>query len=140
MELKSVYGHKINQLGRLFTKKLNDLLSVHGLHASQWSVILYLHDRQRCTQVELAHYLNVEAPTVTRTLARLEDHGFIKREEGRDKREKRITLTEDAEAIFSKCYVASQSVERKALEGISPEDLEIFNRVIEKMNENLNGV
>lgn len=139
MELKSVYGHKINQLGRLFTKNLNVLLSAHGLHTSQWSMILYLHNRQGCTQVELAHYLNVEAPTVTRTLARLEDHGFIKREEGRDKREKWITLTEEAEAIFSKCYEASKNVESKALEGISPEELEIFNRIIEKMNENLNA-
>ena len=138
MEIKSAYGHKINQLGRLFTRKLNELLSAQGLHASQWSMILYLHERGHCTQVELAHYLNVEAPTVTRTLARLESIGLIKREEGQDKREKRITLTDDAQEIFEKCYNASQRIENNVLNGIEQKELEVFNRVIQKMSENLN--
>lgn len=138
MELKYAYGHKINQLGRLFTKKMNELLSAQGLHASQWSLILYLHDHKRCTQVELAQYMNVEAPTVTRTLARLESLGFIRREEGRDKREKWITLTDDVQAIFEECYNASRSIENNVLNGIDQEELDVFNRVIEKMTENLN--
>ena len=137
MEPIASYGHKVNQLGRLFTKKLNDRLSEKGLHASQWSMILYLHNRGRCTQVEMAHYFNIEPPTVTRTLARLEDLGFIAREEGKDKREKWITLTEASQAIFDTCLEASLAIEQSALSGIAPEDLETFNRVAAAMEENL---
>lgn len=41
-------------------------------------------------------YLNVEAPTITRTVARLEKLGLVRREEGADRREKIVYLTEKA--------------------------------------------
>ena len=36
------------------------------------------------TQKEIWQYLNVEAPTVTRTIVRLEESGWINRREGTD--------------------------------------------------------
>lgn len=43
---------------------------------------------------EISSYLGVEAPTMTRTLARLEKSGWITRTAGKDKREKLISLTD----------------------------------------------
>lgn len=133
-----LYGHNVNQLARNFTKKLNEKISPLGLYSSQWGIVLYLHKKGQCTQIELCKYLGVEAPTITRTLARMEKMGLVVRTEGKDKREKNIKLTEKANEEFPKWYKAAISVELEATTNISEEELDIFNKVVEKMMLNLN--
>lgn len=132
-----LYGHKVNQLARYFTKRLNEKISPLGLYSSQWGIVLYLHEKKQCTQVELSQYLGVEAPTITRTLTRLEEMGWIIREEGTDKRERHIRLTEKAYEIFPKWYEVSNSLEIEAVKGIDNNELEIFNNVLRKIMKNL---
>lgn len=133
-----LHGHNVNQLARSFTKKLNEKISPIGLYSSQWGIVLYLHKKKRCTQIELCKYLEVEAPTITRTLARMEDMGIVIRTEGKDKREKHIELTEKAYEEFPVWYEAATSVELEAIRNISQEELDIFNNVLGKMMMNLN--
>lgn len=133
-----LYGHNVNQLARSFTKKLNEKISPLGLFSSQWGIVLYLHKKGQCTQIELCKYLGVEAPTITRTLARMEEMGLVIRTEGKDKREKNIKLTDIANQEFPKWYEAAISVEVESISNISEEEVEIFNRVLEKMMMNLN--
>lgn len=133
-----LYGHNVNQLARSFTKKLNERISPLGLYSSQWGIVLYLHKKGQCTQIELCKYLGVEAPTITRTLARMEEMGLVIRTEGKDKREKNIILTEKANEEFPKWYEAAISVELESISNISEEEVEIFNKVVEKMMINLN--
>lgn len=133
-----LYGHNVNQLARSFTKKLNEKISPLGLYSSQWGIVLYLHKKGQCTQIELCKYLGVEAPTITRTLARMEEMGLVIRTEGKDKREKNIKLTEKANEEFPKWYEAAISVELESISNISEEEVEIFNKVVEKMMINLN--
>lgn len=133
-----LYGHNVNQLARSFTKKLNEKISPLGLYSSQWGIALYLHEKGQCTQIELCKYLGVEAPTITRTLARMEEMGLVIRTEGKDKREKNIKLTEKANEQFPKWYEAAISVELESITNISEEEVEIFNKVLEKMMINLN--
>ena len=133
-----LYGHNVNQLGRSYIKKLNEKISPLGLYSSQWGVVLYLHKNKQCTQIEICKYLGVEAPTVTRTLARLEEMDLVIRTEGKDKRERLIELTEKAKEQFPKWYEAATSIELEAVSNISEEELEIFNKVLEKIMSNLN--
>lgn len=133
----NLYGHKINQLARCFTKKLNEKIAPLDLYASQWGIIIYLHKVGECTQVELCHYLSVEAPTVTRTLKRMEEGGWILRIEGNDKREKRIRLTSRGLEMFPECYEIASSLETDIVKDFTKEELDIFNRVLEKMMKNM---
>jgi MarR family transcriptional regulator, transcriptional regulator for hemolysin len=132
-----LYGHNVNQLARSFTKKLNEKISPLGLYSSQWGIIVYLHKKETCTQIELCKYLGVEAPTITRTLARMEEMGLVIRTEGKDKRERNIELTEKSYKMFPKWYEAATSTELEAINNISDEEIEIFNNVLEKMMMNL---
>ena len=132
----NLYGHKVNQLARNFTKKLNEKIAPLGLYSSQWGIILYLHEKDQCTQIELCQYLGVEAPTITRTLTRMEEMGLVIRNEGRDKRERIIKLTEKAHEMFPKWHEEAKNIEIEAINNINKE-LEIFNSVLEKMMNNL---
>lgn len=134
----NIFGHKTNQLARSFTKKLNEKISPLGLYASQWGIILYLYENKQCTQIELSQYLGVEAPTITRTLARMEEMGWVVRQEGNDKRERRIKLTEKAYQMYPKWKQSSNSLETEAIQDIDKDELEIFNNILEKMLRNLN--
>nr|WP_326521611.1 MarR family transcriptional regulator [Tepidibacter aestuarii] len=133
----NLYGHKVNQLARCFSKKLNEKISPLGLYTSQWGIIVYLYKKRECTQVELSQYLHVEAPTITRTLSRMEKMGWVVRKEGKDKREKNIKLTEKAYEVFPKWDEAFKSLETDAIKNISEEELDIFNNILEKMTKNL---
>ncbi|MBD0407242.1 MarR family transcriptional regulator [Bacillus sp. 1021] len=92
--------HQINQCARLITKKANERLEPFGLYSSQWSILYCLKTIGPMTQKEIWSYLNVEAPTVTRTIKRLEENGWIQREQGEDKREKLVVLTKEAELKY----------------------------------------
>jgi MarR family transcriptional regulator, transcriptional regulator for hemolysin len=133
----NLYGHKVNQVARYFTKKLNEKLSPLGLYASQWGIILYLHEKNQCTQVEISQYLGVEAPTITRTLTRMEEMGWVIREEGNDKREKHIQLTEKAYEMFPKWYETASNIEIDVIKDIDKNELSIFNNILGKMMKNL---
>jgi MarR family transcriptional regulator for hemolysin len=133
-----LYGHNVNQLARSFTKKLNEKISPLGLYSSQWGIVLYLHKKKQCTQIELCKYMGVEAPTVTRTLVRMEEMGLVIRTEGKDKRERRIELTEKSYEMFPKWYEAAISIELEAINNISKEEIENFRNTLEKMMMNLN--
>ncbi|WP_238885567.1 MarR family transcriptional regulator [Clostridium sp. YIM B02551] len=133
----NLFGHKANQLARSFTKKLNEKISPLGLYSSQWAIILYLYENNQCTQIGLSQYLCVEAPTITRTLARMEELGWVIREEGKDKRERLIKLTEKAYEMYPKWKKASDSIEIEAIKDIDKDELEIFNNILEKMLKNL---
>ncbi|WP_019119089.1 MarR family winged helix-turn-helix transcriptional regulator [Brevibacillus massiliensis] len=132
-----VYGHKINQAARVFSKQLNERLSPLGLYSAQWGVILRLSEHGACTQTELSDYLCVEPPTMTRTLARMAESGWIVRETGADRRERKVCLTKAASEKFRSWQQASDELEAKALQNIDEQELAVFNRVIEQMMNNL---
>jgi DNA-binding MarR family transcriptional regulator len=132
-----LYGHVVNQLARKFKKKLDEQISPLGLYSSQWVIIFFLAGKEKVTQIEISQYLNVEAPTITRTLTRLEEEGWIKRESGKDRRERFVMLTQKAREKYDEWLKVSQDMEAKASAGISEKELFIFRRVIEQMHENL---
>lgn len=134
----NLYGQNINQLARSFTKKLNERISPLGLYSSQWGIVLYLYEKKQCTQIELSKYMGVEAPTITRTLARMEEMELIIRKEGKDKRERHIELTEKAYEMFPQWYEADKNLEKEAVSNIDEDELAIFNNVLEKIMTNLN--
>ena len=133
----NLYGNKVNQLARNFTKKLNEKICPLGLYSSQWGIILYLYEKKQCTQIKLCQYLGVEAPTITRTLTRMEEMGLVIRSEGKDKRERLIELTEKTYEMFPKWHEADQNIQIEATKNIDKDELEIFNNILDKMMKNL---
>lgn len=96
MDEKQHFFYIVSQTSRKFTKKFNERVSPTGLFSAQWAVIFRINQTGSCTQTELCQYLNVESPTMTRTLTRMETMGWIIRTEGKDRREKLISLSETA--------------------------------------------
>ncbi|ASB54951.1 MarR family winged helix-turn-helix transcriptional regulator [Bacillus velezensis] len=122
--------HQINQSARLITKKANERLEPFGLYSSQWSILYCLKTIGPMTQKEIWSYLNVEAPTVTRTIKRLEENGWIQREQGEDKREKLVVLTKEAELKYDSINQEMLKFEEDMLADFQDGDKEAFSEFL----------
>ncbi|WP_251476803.1 MarR family winged helix-turn-helix transcriptional regulator [Planococcus sp. NCCP-2050] len=115
---------------RPFESQLNQELGKHGLHRAQWTILYYLVNEGPSTLVELAHYQRVEKPTMTRTVSRLEELGYVEHLPGKDRREKRMQLTAEGTKVYKKVRITIDKFEQEILEGI-PEDTQQL--IIESM-------
>lgn len=124
-------------LYRPFENRLNIELAKHDLYRAQWSVLHYLSNYGTATLVELADYQSVEKPTVTRTISRLEELGYVEHVPGKDKREKRMQLTDLGRKIYGDVRVTIDEYEQEILKGISEEEqLEVI-RIMGDIRNNI---
>ncbi|RLQ94484.1 MarR family winged helix-turn-helix transcriptional regulator [Falsibacillus albus] len=113
------FFHQLHQLTRYLSKELNERLSALGIFSSQWTILYRLKQVGSCTQAELADYLGVERPTITRTLARLEEAGWIQRLQGKDKREKLVSLSNQALEEYPTWQKVVSEFENDMLQNVS---------------------
>lgn len=125
--------HLLNQQTRLLAKEINNRLSDHGLYSSQWSIIFTLNRFGPMTQTAIWKYVNVEAPTITRTLSRMEKNGWIIRKQGNDKRERIIELTNFAKKEFKYVRKEMDQFETEVLEDLSKEEKEQLKTLLLKL-------
>jgi len=131
-------GQRINILGRLFAKKLNEQIVSTGLTGSQWSVITCLLLHGSLTQAAICEQLSIEASTISKTLSSMEALGWIDRiPDEKDKREKKASLTEKAQINIVTWLNIVTDLNKQALNDISSADIAIFDHVLDRMLQNL---
>lgn len=133
--MKSLLFHEIHQKSRLSIKEVNDALKEFELYSSQWSILFCLKQFGAMTQKEIWQYLNVEAPTVTRTIARLEESGWVFREEGHDKRARIVHLTPFAELNSPEIEKRIQHVEEEMVSSLSEEEQDQLLLLLKKIGQ-----
>lgn len=125
--------HELHQKARLSIKEVNEALKEYDLFSAQWSILYSLNTFGALTQTEIWQYLNVEAPTVTRTLVKLEQRKLITRNEGKDKRERIVQLTEEAQSLIPEIEKRIAEVEQQLLSSISAEDLDQLTKLLKQI-------
>ncbi|MEN2767480.1 MarR family winged helix-turn-helix transcriptional regulator [Ornithinibacillus xuwenensis] len=126
--------HVLNQRVRYFQKHLNDRLKKHDLYHAQWSILYYLNKNGSKTQSEITNYFHVEAPTITRTVKRMEENGWVKRVHGADKRERFIELTEYAKSKYAEILTTVSEHEDVILANLSEEEKKLLLTLLQKLN------
>ncbi|MEJ9229643.1 MarR family transcriptional regulator [Peribacillus butanolivorans] len=130
MSFHNGFFHHNLQFSRSFTKKLNEQLAKVDLFHSQWLIVYYLNQYGCSTLVEISNYLDVEKPTVTRTVNRLEERKLIEQIPGKDKRERRIQLTESGERTYQEAKKVVEEFELQLMSGLVEEDRETTLRTL----------
>ncbi|UOR10899.1 MarR family winged helix-turn-helix transcriptional regulator [Halobacillus amylolyticus] len=125
--------HLLNQQVRTLNKQVNERLKVHGLFLSQWSILYCLYKKGPMTQTSIWQYLNVEAPTVTRTITRLVEKGWVTREKGSDKRERIIEISNEAHAKVAELVEIIRTYEDEILIGLSAKEEEQLRLLLRKL-------
>lgn len=108
-----------------------------GTHG--WAVGFFYNNRHKdIFQKDFEKEFDIRRSTASNILSLMESNDLIKRESvPYDARLKKITLTPKAMEIQSVVEEAFSRLDRKMKEGISEEEMEVFFRVLEKINSNL---
>lgn len=125
------------RLYRPLITSLNELLSAYELSYSLWEVVFYIKNTGPSTLVEIANYYNVEKPTITRRVHRLEELQMVKQIAGLDRREKIIQLTELGEEVYKACRKKITNLEMRVMEGIGKEEQEVVFHNLPKIQEKM---
>ena len=108
-----------------------------------WIYELYAHPNG-LTSAELAGKSMISRSLVSREIEWLRDNGYIQMQENpRGKRKNynaRITLTEKGEELARRISNEALTIQNKANQGISEEELIAFYSTLEKFYQNLQGV
>jgi MarR family transcriptional regulator, transcriptional regulator for hemolysin len=117
--------------------RLNQLLEPHGLSYSLWQVIFYIEREGPSTLVEISNYYEVEKPSITRRVHRLEEQGLVEQIPGKDRRVKVIRLTETGASVYRECREKISRLEREVMEGIGQGEQELLHRLLPEVRKNL---
>jgi len=85
------------------------------------------------TLTQIWKYLNVEAPSITRAITRLETLGWVQRIDGADKREKIVTLSPEAEKRLPAITKTILAFEEDMVGSLTVEEQQQFISLLEKM-------
>ncbi len=124
-------------LYRPFEYKLTVELGKHQLLRAQWTILYHLQNYGPATLVEIAHSQSVEKPTITRTMNSLEELGYVEHVPGRDKREKRMQLTEAGREIYKTVRVTIDQYEEEILTGITEVEQQEAIRIMSEIRNNI---
>lgn len=132
-----MFFQQLTQLYRPFESKLNVELGKHQLYRAQWSILYYIVNFGSPTLVEISNYLGVEKPTVTRTINRLEELGYVENIPGKDKREKRMQLTDLGKKVYLEVRETVDEFEKEIIEGVSEKELLLAIQIMKTIRNNL---
>ena len=132
--MENLLFHEIHQKSRLAIKEVNEVLKGYELYSAQWSILFCLKQFGPMTQKEIWQYLNVEAPTVTRTVSKLEESGWAERKEGGDKRQRIVCLTAKAESKVAEIEERVTAIENGMLSYLSQEEQQQLKALLKKIH------
>jgi DNA-binding MarR family transcriptional regulator len=139
-DLSRNFGFLIHDVARLLRTTFDRRVKSLGFTRSQWWVLTHLYRNDGVTQAELADTLEIERPTLGRLLDRLEAKGWLRRaEDPKDRRAKRVYLTEEVEPVMKSMRVLAAELRRDALSGLSPEQQQLFVDTLLAVKSNLGG-
>ncbi len=136
-------GKAIRQLGsaaRSVRTSLAERLLAHGFYAGQDQIMVALGQRESMTPGELADELGVRPPTVTKTINRLAEQGFVeRRQSATDARQSDIFLTDKGSNALADIAKAVKATEKQALGGMGKKDKRQLRKLLARIESNLAG-
>ncbi len=111
-----------------------------GLYAGQEKIIEALAAAGTMTPGELARTLDVRPPTITKTISRLEEQGFVARQASRtDGRQIAVKLTDAGREVLGAMTKAVAKAEKQALKGLKKKERKQLEKILGKIEHNLVG-
>lgn len=117
---------------------LEKRLNHYNITRSQWIALYYIKNNNMITQKQLADKMSLKEPSVVRLLDKMELYGWVNRiSSNDDKRMKFLALTDSGKEIGTAMLDVAEKFKSDVLNGISPEDLDVFKATLNKMLINI---
>ncbi len=128
----------LTQAARSMRTAMTRNLGDSGLYAGQDGVILALAEEDGLPAGSLAHKLGVKAPTITRTIGRMEAQGFVERRaDADDARLTKVYLTDSGRNTVAQINASAQACDALATRGFSEKEIRTAVRLLKAIDNNL---
>lgn len=125
-------------MARVLERALRDRIAPYGVVPGQFPALLSLYEEDGITQSQLAERVQIEQPTIAKTLQRMERDALVERvRDPADARRARIHLTPRARELQSALTTAADDVNARALEGLQKDEADGLMRTIQRVIANL---
>jgi MarR family transcriptional regulator, organic hydroperoxide resistance regulator len=129
------------QVAKAHRARTHELLSELGLHVGQEMILVSLWMQDGQTLSQLAERLEVQPPTITKMVQRMEISGIVKREASQaDSRVSHIFLTSKGKSLQAKIERVWEQVEREFVAELNKEERLVFQQLLIKAKEGLSKV
>ena len=129
------------QAARSMRTVMSRSLSESGLYAGQDGVMMSLAETDGLTAGGLAARLGVKAPTMTRTIGRMEAQGFLERRaDTDDARLTKVYLTTLGRDRLETIAAAGKALEETATRGLSDKQVRTLMKLLRVVDGNLHGL
>ena len=109
-----------------------------GLRVPEWRALAALYSRRGCTTSQLADLATIDRTTLTRTVDRMQDAGWIERlADDADMRITRLALTAGGKRMFERIWPEVQRLNQLALAGLSSSQIDLLRKILGQMRDNL---
>ena len=119
-------------------RELAQGLRDYGLRVPEWRLLAALYARPSSTMSDLAELATIDRTTLTRTVDRMEEAGWLARSaDAADMRVTRLALNAAGRRMFERIWPDVERLNALALEGLSKAEIRDLHRILEKMRANL---
>ncbi len=104
---------------------------------AEYGVLMYLAANENTNQETIAQHYSIDKGAIAKTMKKLESKNIINRQTNNmNQREKLITLTELGRTIIHEMHTLQKEWNDILLQGITPEEIEIYTKLTEKLSRN----
>ena len=86
-------ARRLRQVNRTITRLYDEALRPHGLTVNQLNILAVIISEKQIQPGQLGQSLGMEKSTVSRTISRMEEKGWLKVAQGQDSRTQLLTVT-----------------------------------------------
>lgn len=140
MKLKKedIFAFMFSTSSRYFKRAVNQELEKYDLTHTQCGVIRMLLHEEELSQAEIADRFLSDRATIGSVIQKLQDKEFIdKKLSDKDKRSYVVSLKPKARELAGEIDQVSEKVTKKALEGLSKEEIGQLLQMLNKIVDNL---
>ena len=126
----------LNNISRCQAVYRGKKIAAEGLCTNHYAFVLAICFKPGRSQDELAQAICLDKSTVARALAHLEKNGYITRiSNEKDRRQTLVYPTEKMLELYPKIQLANKEWNERLTQDISPQELEVFYRVLSRMEQ-----
>jgi DNA-binding MarR family transcriptional regulator len=136
--IQETLGHLFAQTSRAVRTYVGQVLANYELYPGQQMILALLWQNEGVTPSYLAECIDVQPPTVTKMLQRMEESGLVERRPAkRDSRVYQVYLTQQGRAMQTELEAAWRQLDTRIFSGFSVEERVIFRRLLLQIQHNL---
>ena len=131
-------GLMLNMVSHCHDNIIKSELDAIGAQKAFGGVLMHIARYDGINQSDLAKHMNYSAPTISVTVQKLEEGGFIKRiPDEYDQRQFSITLTDKGKEMAEKIHQTFVRCENVLAKDFTPDQLETLREFLKKMYSNI---